>query len=145
MFTHVSNDFTALLLLSNCSQLAGLCPGCLVLVATDDAISPLIPAGAVDALLRKLFEEDVQLLCLSSREGKCVHTRAVAGEIGRFSSTDARLRGVANSQCLSPDKLCGPGKPSGIATHFIQPAASEELEVITLGKQWWGENKQTLS
>lgn len=103
-----------------------------MLVATDDAISPLIPAGAVDALLRKLFEEDVQLLCLSSREGKCVHTRAVAGEIGRFSSTDARLRGVANSQCLSPDKLCGPGKPSGIATHFIQPAASEELEVITL-------------
>lgn len=93
MFTRASNDFTALLLMPKCSQLAGLCPGCLVLVATDDAISPLVPAGAVDALLGKLFEEDVQLLCLSSREGKCVHTGAVAGEIGRFSSTDGHLRG----------------------------------------------------
>lgn len=49
---------------------------------------------------------------------------------------------VANSQCLSPDKLRAPGKPSGIATHFIQPAAPQELEIITLGKQWWGENKK---
>lgn len=64
-----------------------------MLVATDDAISRLVPAGAVDALLGKLFEEDVQLLCLSSRDGKCVHTGAVAGEIGGFSSTDGHLRG----------------------------------------------------
>lgn len=64
-----------------------------MLVATDDTISPLVPAGAIDASLLKLFEKDVQLLCLSLREGKCVHTGAVAGEIGRFNSTDGYGRG----------------------------------------------------
>lgn len=62
-------------------------------VATGDTVSPRVPAGAVDAALGQLPEEDVQLLCLSLREGNRVHTGAVAGEIGRFSSTDGHLRG----------------------------------------------------
>lgn len=89
MFTSVGHDFSA-----GPVQSAGW----LVLVPTDDTISPLLPAGAVDALLCQLFEEDVQLLCLSLREGKCVHTAAVAGEIGRLSSTDGHLRGWKRSK-----------------------------------------------
>lgn len=70
----------------------------LLSVTTDDTIGPSVPAGAIDALLGDLLEEDVQLLCLSLREGKRVHTGAVAGEIGRFSSTDGHLRGWKRSK-----------------------------------------------
>lgn len=64
MFTCLSNDFTAPLLLSKYPcQIAGGWLVCgtsvLVLVTTEDTISLLVTVGAVDALLTKLFEEDV--------------------------------------------------------------------------------------
>lgn len=64
MFTCLSSDFTALLLLSKYPcQIADGWLVCgtrlLVLVTTNDTISILVTIGAVYALLAKLFEEDV--------------------------------------------------------------------------------------
>lgn len=63
MFTHLSSDFIALLLLSKypCQIADGwlVAQVFLVLVTANDTISLLVTVGAVNAFLTKFFEEDV--------------------------------------------------------------------------------------